>query len=392
MGTTKNIEMREYNRSDYNLLLPKTDSYTKEETLASYTKNLLKLTSSAVPDDAFLALFLGVDQYLYRVRVQFSDGTPVSNSTISGLSAVTGQTLTTGDDGIVLGKSTSASVTINCTSPYIDQKPPTAQTITKIGIITDVTLTLENVTNMLTISSSKTVKISPLAKTVDVTAVGGGGGGGGGISNSYGGGGGGGGYITTELAVDLSKTTQISILVGAGGVGAITDEYPRADYWHEASDGGNTTVQLSSKIITASGGKKGESKVYNDPAPYVAAKGGAGNGSGGGGSLNLNEYKSFASDGKNASGYIFNDTSLGIAGGGGGGGGGYISPSYSSVGAKGGTPNGGTGACQSDTDASSGGSFGGGGGGTDCKLNAATRYGGNGGDGGVYLHFHFDVA
>ena len=208
-----------------------------------------------------------------------------------------------------------------------------------------------------------------------------------------GGGGGGGGYITTELAVDLSKTTQISILVGAGGVGAITDSSPRPDNWHEASDGGNTTVQLSSKIITASGGKKGESKLIGDSAPYVAAKGGAGNGSGGGGSLNLNENQAFASRGKNASGYIFNDTSLGIAGGGGGGGGGYINSSHSSIGANGGAPNGGTGTCQSTTNTNSNGkSFGGGGGGTDCKLDSAYGFGGAGGAGGVYLRFHFDAA
>lgn len=365
----------------------------KASLLKDSTAALLGLGTDAVPDDAFVALVLGQGVYGYRVRVQLADGTPVEGATVSGIQPLTGSTLVTGADGTVLGKSTSASVTIGCTSPDIDQKAPAAQAVTKTGTITDVTLTLENITNMLTIASSKTVKISPLAKTVDVTAVGGGGGGGGGISNSYGGGGGGGGYITTELAVDLSKTTQISILVGAGGVGAITDSSPRPDNWHEASDGGNTTVQLSSKIITASGGKKGESKLIGDSAPYVAAKGGAGNGSGGGGSLNVNESVAFASGGENASGYIFNDPSLGIAGGGGGGGGGYINSSHSSIGANGGAPNGGTGTCQSTTNTNSNGkSFGGGGGGTDCKLDSAYGFGGAGGAGGVYLRFHFDAA
>lgn len=367
----------------------------KASLLKDYTCGLLGLSSAAVPDDALLALLIGVGYYGYRVKVQYTDGTPAEGVTVSGISALPGSSLVTGADGIVVGRSSSASVSIGCTSPYIDQKAPASQSVASTGTITDVPLTLENVTDMLTIASSKTLKISPLAKTVDVTAVGGGGGGGGGggISNSYGGGGGGGGYITTELAVDLLKTTQISILVGAGGVGAITDSSPRPDNWHEASDGGNTTVQLSSKIITASGGKKGESKLIGDSAPYVAAKGGAGNGSGGGGSLNVNESVAFASGGENASGYIFNDTSLGIAGGGGGGGGGYINSSHSSIGANGGAPNGGTGTCQSTTNTNSNGkSFGGGGGGTDCKLDSAYGFGGAGGAGGVYLRFHFDAA
>lgn len=362
----------------------------KASLLKDYTCGLLGLSSTAVPDDALLALLIGVGYYGYRVKVQYADGTPAEGVTVSGISALPGSSLVTGADGIVVGRSSSASVTIGCTSPYIDQKAPASQSVASTGTITDVTLTLENVTDMLMIASSKTVKISPLAKTVDVTAVGGGGGGGGGISKSYGGGGGGGGYITTELAVDLSKTTQISILVGAGGEGAITDSDPRPSDWHEASDGGNTTVQLSPKNITASGGKKGESKLIGDSAPYVVAKGGAGNGSGGGGSLNVNESVAFASGGENASGYIFNDPSLGIAGGGGGGGGGYINSSYSAIGANGGSPNGGTGTCQSTTNTNRDGkSFGGGGGGTDCKLNITSCYGGAGGAGGVYLRFHF---
>ena len=362
----------------------------KASLLKDYTCGLLGLSSAAVPDDALLALLIGVGYYGYRVKVQYTDETPAEGVTVSGISALPGSSLVTGADGIVVGRSSSASATIGCTSPYIDQKAPASQSVASTGTITDVTLTLEDVTDMLMIASSKTVKISPLAKTVDVTAVGGGGGGGGGISRSYGGGGGGGGYITTELAVDLSKTTQISILVGAGGEGAITDSDPRPSDWHEASDGGNTTVQLSPKNITASGGKKGESKLIGDSAPYVAAKGGAGNGSGGGGSLNVNESVAFASGGENASGYIFNDPSLGIAGGGGGGGGGYINSSYSAIGANGGSPNGGTGTCQSTTNTNRDGkSFGGGGGGTDCKLNITSCYGGAGGAGGVYLRFHF---
>lgn len=147
----------------------------KANLLKDTTAALLGLPNTAVPDDAFVALVLGQGVYGYRVKVQLADGTPVEGATVSGIQPLTGSTLVTGADGTVLGKSTSASVTISCTSPYIDQKVPAAQTVTKTGTITNVTLTLENVPDMLTILSSKTVKISSMAKTLDVTAVGGGG-------------------------------------------------------------------------------------------------------------------------------------------------------------------------------------------------------------------------
>lgn len=384
MGTTKNIEMREYNRSDYNLLLPKTDSYTKEETLANYTKNLLKLTESAVPDDAFLALFLGADAYAYRVRVQLSDGTPVSGSTISGLSAVTGQTLTTGDDGIVLGKSTSESVTINCTSPYIDQKPPAAQTFTKTGKITDVTLTLENVTDMITVTSSKTPKVSPMAKTVDVTAVGGGGGGGSGTirySNSnYGGAGGGGGYVSTSLNVPIS-VNEINITIGAGGKSGRPAENNKPG--GNGSQGGISTISLGEIVVSANGGGGGEGAQITRTPPPVA-QGGDGNGKGGQGAWDT-QPPNTATAGGNGTKYIFDDSSLGLAGGGGGGGG---QEEYGDKVCAGGNPGGASGAKYAGGSANAGeAKLGGGGGGRTGFMGAAS----NGGNGVAYLRFHFDV-
>ena len=172
------------------------DPLTKVTLLKDSTAALLGLPKTAVPDDAFVALVLGQGVYGYRVKVQLADGTPVEGATVSGIQPLTGSTLVTGADGTVLGKSTSASVTIGCTSPYIDQKAPAAQTVTKTGTITNVTLTLENVTDMLTILSSKTVKISSMAKTLDVTAVGGGGGGGSGRTYNS---------VTEDFSVGMQK-------------------------------------------------------------------------------------------------------------------------------------------------------------------------------------------
>ena len=344
MGTTKNIEMREYNRSDYNLLIPKTDSYTKEKTLSSYTKTLLKLSSSAVPDDAFLALFLGVDSHLYRVKVQLSDGTPVSGSIISGLSAVAGQTLTTGDDGMVVGKSTNTSVTIDCTSPYIDQKAPDSQSVSSTGTINDVTLTLSNNTEMQTINSSKTARISPLAKTLDITAVGGGGGGGGKLNHhddrfAYThAGGGGGGYAETITAHLLSNNKKIDIIVGSGG-NAGTYVFSESDSGLYGGTGGTTTVKIDDAVVcTANGGKGGRGGNHS----YTIPLGGDGNGAGGsGGYYTTGDDPIKPTSGIAGSKYIFNEQGLGLAGGGGGGGGGaeYDEKDVNA----GGAPNGGNG-------------------------------------------------
>ena len=342
----------------------------KASLLKDTTAALLGLPNTAVPDDAFVALVLGQGVYGYRVKVQLADGTPVEGSTVSGIQPMTGSTLVTGEDGIVLGKSASASVTISCTSPYIDQKAPAAQTVTKTGTITNVTLTLENVTDMLTIGTSKTVKISSMAKTIDIFASGGGGGGGGGTAA-----GGGGGYASNKLNEPISGYTDLEITIGAGGMGG-TQSSPNG------GNGGETTVSLNHvTILTASGGLGG-----TKTAP------GEGNGRGG-----YAGDESLGESGLAASVSVFNDPSIGIKTGGGGGGGtpSFGGPTDGSH-SYGGSPNGGTGGYRHNTSTSDktygggiGGIGGGGGGGTSFYGEIP---GGNGGPGIVYLRFHFDAA
>ena len=179
----------------YNELYPKTDAWTKDETLSAQVASVLGLRDNYKPDDAFLGLYFGAGTYRYRIRVVLEDGTPVQGSTISGISAIQGQSLVTNEQGYVLGKSTSQSVTISCTSPYIDQKPPDNQSVMSTGIITNVTMTLIKNTDIITVTTSKVAKISHMPKTVDITAVGGGGGGASNEQSSSCGGGGGGGNI-----------------------------------------------------------------------------------------------------------------------------------------------------------------------------------------------------
>lgn len=341
------------------------DPLNKANLLKDTTAALLGLPNTAVPDDAFVALVLGQGVYGYRVKVQLADGTPVKGSTVTGIEPLTGSTLVTGEDGIVLGKSASASVTIGCTSPYIDQKAPAAQTVTKTGTITDVTLTLIAITDMITVTSSKTANASPIAKTMDITAVGGGGGGG---SYNYYGGGGGGGNISHALNIGLSST-DIKISIGSGG-SAGSREKPAG------ASGGTTDVKFNGtngSIVSATGGGGGASTDNRMNFGGSSLNGGKG------GDGATSDNTSGGSAGGASVVHIFDDPNLPIAGGGGGGGGGYS-------GGNGGTPYGGNGGSNGGGGVlSSGRQPGGGGGGTGMKPSA----GASGANGGVYLRFHF---
>ena len=347
----------------------------KATLLKDVTASILGLPNTAVPDDAFLALTIGIGTYGYRVKIQLADGTPVEGATVSGITSLTGSTLVSGADGIVLGKSTSKTVTISCTSPYIDQAAPASQSVTATGTITDVTLTLTSITDMITVTSSKTTKVSPMAKTMDVTAVGGGGGGGGYNQNSRydgAGAGGGGGYVSTKIGVECADKLLKIALGGRGSGSNYADGNVSA-----GGSGGDTSLQIDGvSALTANGGKGGAGGSSGPTA------GGSGNGSGGNGG----RYENVAQPGGSGSGYIFNDSRLGLAGGGGGGGGFSGNNATDATAKSGGLPYGGKGGTQEGTYSGTSGSGPGGGGGGAGSTNGN---GGAGSSGQMYLRFHF---
>lgn len=351
------------------------DPLNKATLLKDVTASILGLPNTAVPDDAFLALTIGVGTYGFRVKVQLSDGTPVEGATVSGITALTGSTLVSGADGIVLGKSTSKTVTISCTSPYIDQAAPANQSVTATGTVTDVTLTLTPITDMITVTSSKTAKVSPMAKTMDVTAVGGGGGGGGYNQNSRydgAGAGGGGGYVSTKIGLECADKLLKIALGGRGSGSNYADGNVSA-----GGSGGDTSLQIDGvSALTANGGKGGAGGSSGPTA------GGSGNGSGGNGG----RYENVAQPGGSGSGYIFNDSRLGLAGGGGGGGGFSGNNATDATAKSGGLPYGGKGGTQDGTPSGTSGSGPGGGGGGAGSTNGN---GGAGSSGQMYLRFHF---
>lgn len=361
----------------YNELYPKTDAWTKDETLSAQVASVLGLRDDYKPDDAFLGLYFGAGVYRYRVRVVLEDGTPASGCVISGIDQIQGLSLTTDEQGYVLGKSVNQSVTIKCVSGYIDQAPPSDTKVTSTGTLTDVILTLTKNSDLITQTTSVTKKISHLAKTMDVTVVRGGGGGR--VSNAphydngYGGGGGGGGNIETvlNLALDSFVNVDLKFNVGAGGS-------PNTSKTSKFTGG---TTQISHGDINIISVTGGESRGYGDtPSSGSVVKRGNSINGGVGGDGCVNDSV-LPTNGKNATSFIFNDASLGLARGGGGGGGWNQTTTLDP---NGGSPYGGTGTSHS-VPAENGRRYGGGGGGGGWWSTAA----GSGHSGVMYLRFHF---
>ena len=339
----------------------------KSSLLQDITCDVIGIEHTSTPNEAFLALSLGVGRYGYLIHVQYPDGSPAQGFTLTGLNGPDGNTAITNEYGDVVGVSTEQSVTIGIDSPYIDIQDVSGQVIESTGNLTRQTITLQFVDPIsgVSITNSTTVELSSYVDSIDITAVGGGGGGGMGASNATGSGGGG-GYVQTVTGVQIGETKSIVIQIGAGGVSVSGT----------SADGGTTSVTLDETVIvTANGGHGGTST-------NISHAGGTGNGNGGNAATNASVY-----NGGNGIGYKFNDSSLGVAGGGGGGGG-RDSGTYGI--AQGGTPYGGNGGSRWDkVSATSGeGPGGGGGGGFGGGSGRPSMDGGTGGNGAVFMRFH----
>lgn len=313
-----------------------------DNTLKSYTKELLGLPANSVPDDAFMALLVGTDAKAYRVKVQYPNGDPAVGFTVGGITALPTTTLVTNSDGMVLGKSTSNSPTITVAKKYDDVKAAHL-VATSTGTITDVTITLEWDESTITIASSTNKvlnNISAYCKKVAYLLVGGGGGGGGGSvsqANMGGGGGGGGAYYSSgEASVEQNITLVATI--GAGGVGS----YNLATHSPiQASNGGQTSLSIKkndsiTQIASANGGGRGfDGTADGDGITGSNIYGGSGGsgfkrgGSGGGGTYywddDNREYvvtslNTTGSAGAASESVIFNGETKMISGGGHGGG------------------------------------------------------------------------
>ena len=335
----------------------------KETLLQDATCAILDIPDTSVPNDAFVKLALGIGKYGYVIHVQYPDGSPAEGFTLTGLNAPDGTAAVTNANGDAVGVSTEQSVTVGIDSPYIDIQDVSGQVVESTGILTEYTVTLEPISNYVTISNSSQIKLSPLVSTFDVCAVGGGGGGGGSPSssgNTYGAGGGG-GYVVNALGVQNKIGVPISVTIGSGGAGGVN---PGTN----GGPGGTTEVSFadgSGTIVSAAGGTFGRGAQGPQTIP-------TGNGNGG-----YSFPDGTRNSATNGSGYRFNDPSSGVVGGGGGG---FRHES-------GGTPFGGAGG-DSNNSGSPGQGPGGGGGAGNNGYGAEPAKGGAGYQGIVYIRVH----
>lgn len=271
--------------------------YTKDQTLTNATKSMYNLPNSADPNMVLQKLAMPYGYYGFDITTKFSDGTIAPNIILNGVTDFNGNTVKTDANGrcpICVSQSATPTVSI---SGYLDVKDKSVTLSSSNSyVFTPNTITLELNSSIQTFRTSTTKMVTGATK-FDFCAVGGGGGGscsqwGG----EYGGAGGGGGYAVNALNISLPNST-ISFTIGSGGANSGAVE--GAAY---GGTGGVSSVKDGSgnTIVTANGGS-GASKQT----------GGSGNGKGG----NRNAV------GGNATVYLFNDSSLGLAGGGGGGGG-----------------------------------------------------------------------
>lgn len=344
--------------------------------LKSFTANFIGLTGTSVDtvDEAFMALAIGVGKYAFRITLYMPDGvTPLVGATLSGLTAFSGMSLKSDENGQVFGYSSSKTPTISIADTGFFDLVGKSKQLNAVSKITydSINAIKRTDANKVTIYSSTTGKFSSLVDSVDVCAVGpGGGGGGGGMSSGKltPGGGGGGGQVVNRFKISVATNRAFSVSIGGGGSGGL--------YTNDGKDGGTTSVSIGNSVVTAQGGKGG--KTGNNAG--TGGSGGSGWGAGGTG----NDQS--AGGGVSNSTYLFNESALGLPGGGGGGGG-------SNSGAEihrglGGGPYGGKGALQ-NADAEKGNGPGGGGGGGAGIGDNSRQVGGSGYSGRVYFRLHF---
>lgn len=260
--------------------------------LSDYTRELIGLGSNAGPDEAFLALFVGIGKMAYKVTVKTPDGRPVTGSTISGLTAITGRNLVTNSKGQTMGISTSPTVTIYASSPYFDCERGSV-TANSTGTVTSVEITLPytDTDKLITMTSSRSGRIyRSTIKTIDLTLVGGGSSGvSASSSRAEGCSGGADGEIGTYKKIPITTGDLFTISVSGSGNNSIS---------HPKINDTQYTTQSSHKASTP-GGIGGMAKYVNGDYTYFELEGGSGTGN------------SF---------HIFDDSSLGFAGGGSGAG------------------------------------------------------------------------
>ena len=349
----KNIEMNYLDSGGYEALYPKNVS---DISLASpELQTMLSLSEGDSVDDAFSslndiikAIQLGVA--IVNLSIHCTDGTPVKQCLISGITSRDGSQIITDSNGEIKSLQVVEGDNLTITSGCDDITFSYQQSFVKGNVYNISISNAKKVTSLKYINNAGILNVSGTTKTMNYCLLGGGGGTSEARDSSSTGGGGGGRVYNGVTAIN--GLTNFSISIGSGGAGGGA----------HGGDGGKTTINGGSINSSASGGN-GNSGGY----------GGGGNGDGGDSDTDP--------DGKDATVHIFGESGLGIPGGGGGGAGGnHERDGY------GGSPNGADGTNREG--AKSGKGYGGGAGGTFAR-NGDIEYGADGYQGRAIVRFNF---
>lgn len=364
------------------------DPPTKGNLLADVTCDVLGIPKTSVVNDALLSLSLGVGSYGYVFKVFYPNGEPAEGIVIKGINSPSGGELVTDSSGVAIGTSQSGSLSVSVEHNFFDIEKKSSVLVQSTGKLTEVVIQLEEKGNgYARIDSTGDYFFSKFVKTFDVCAVGGGGAGGcASTSKTYYNPGGGGGYVSNKLGVQVLKSVPVKATVGAGGKATNNVEAEKA------GDGGQTSVSYNDQVILTA---KGGSGAVNYKATAIC-NGAEGNGNGGKGGLyenGGNPSTKIPRYGVDGSTYLFGESGLGLPGGGGGAG--AFNGSILESDNYGGKPYGARGAVRtakfpgqvSSTKAGDASGPGGGGGGGISM--SSSLYASDGGNGAVYLRWHY---
>lgn len=265
-------------------LAQKGDDLNKANLLTDPTAELLGLDSTAVPNDALMALYAfakGMAQI--KATVHDASGNPFANIPVTGLTDVMGNTpVFTNAAGVAVGYSMSGSKTFS-TANILDLTSVSKTVSVAAGNLYEVELVPARRNFALFQSSVAKLYITDAVDNVDVSVVSGGGNGEAGTfinSAIYTSGKGGNtGTSSTEYGIDMSEklNTFVSLIVGGSNGG--TSNFLDVEAKVSSSGGGNSvTVNRGSGRIR---GGNGSPVNYNYLSSFTDSALCGGNGGGG---------------------------------------------------------------------------------------------------------------
>ncbi len=334
MSFEKVVIQQNQQDGSYLELYPKSDSFTKKETLLPTTSASYDLPESSVPDDIFQNIrarlnLIGSGQAYLLLTLIDNNNKKLSGVKVSGF--VNGDVYSD-DNGVAKGYISVDNSTLKVTG-YADIEDASKTIAAKSGEFLTETFVLTT-RNFLKILSSANYMFSPNVQNVDVSVGAAGGAGAKGVcgrNNATGGTGGGAGKVSVQTSISVIfnqiymatvgagttgkggdssflDVTAVGGLVGQGGKGAYASG---TTFDYDGTDGNDGTQSLFSSMTDTAlygGDGGGGSAEYNSYTFHGSGKGGSpGGGNGGSGEEGSNGVNGLGGGGGGGGAYNWSD-------------------------------------------------------------------------------------